>query len=356
VPAFRKDLDSIGVYAPGRPIEEVMRDYGITDVVKLASNESPEPPFAPVQHAIAAAAAEAHRYPDTGSHYLTLALADHLGVAPDEVWVGPGTTPILASIAQAMGGPGTSAVFSQLSFVMYSIISAAAWTKTITVPIGTDMHLDSSAMVAAARPDTTVLYFCNPNNPTGTYVAPETIDELVAAVPDDVLVVIDEAYEEYVTHPAHRSAILHALARRNVIVTRTFSKIYGLAGLRVGYAVGRADTVGSLRRLQLPFATTAIGQAAALEALRHQDLVAARAKENSQGRDQLSAGLARFGLSFLESQTNFVLFRPESNAAELGEALMQRGVIVRPMGEYIRVTVGTELENTRFLHTLGELL
>jgi histidinol-phosphate aminotransferase len=356
VPAFRKDLQSIGVYLPGRPIDEVMRDYGVSDVVKLASNECPEPPFAPVQEAIAHAAADVHRYPDSAAHHLTRAIAAHHGLAPDEVWVGPGSSSLLASISHAMGGPGTSAVFSQQSFVLYSIISAIARSRSIAVPLDPMMCLDATALADAITTDTTVLYFCNPNNPTGTYVPPSVIAELVAAVPDDVLVVIDEAYEEYVTHPEHRTAIPHALQRPNVVVARTFSKIYGLAGLRVGYAIGQATTIAALRRLQLPFATTTISLAAAEEALRHQDLVAERAKANARGRDQLTAGLDQLEVPYLDSQTNFMLIRPDGATGELVESLLRHGVIVRHFGEYIRVTVGTESENARFVHTLGEAL
>ena len=356
MPAFRKDLNSIGVYLPGKPIDEVMRDYGITDVVKLASNECPEPPFAPVHEAIVRAAEEVHRYPDSAAHRLTRTIAAHHGVAQDEVWVGPGSSSILASIGLAMGGPGTSAVFSEESFVLYSIISAIARSEPVAVPLDPTMHLDGAALANAVREDTTVLYFCNPNNPTGTYVPPPVLADLVQTVPDDVLIVIDEAYEEYVTHPEHRTALPHALQRPNVIVARTFSKIYGLAGLRVGYAIGQAPTIAALRRLQLPFATTTVSLAAAEEALHHQDLVADRAKTNARAREQLAGGLNQLEIPYLDSQTNFILLRPDGDPGELSEALLRRGVIVRHMGEYVRVTVGTEAENTRFLQTLGELL
>lgn len=356
MPAFRKDLHSIGAYVPGKPIDEVMRDYGVTDIVKLASNECPQEPFAPVQDAIAAAAGEAHRYPDSGAHDLTHALAAHHGVDPGNVWVGPGSSSILASIAFAMGGEQTTAVFSEQSFILYTIITAMAHTTAITVPLDAEMRMDASALTAAVRPDTTVLYVCNPNNPTGTYIAPDAVTRIIELVPDDVLVVVDEAYEEYVTDWRHESAMRHALERDNVIVTRTFSKIYGLAGLRVGYAIGNPETIADLRRLQLPFATTNLSLVAALEALQHQELVAARAKENAVARDQLTAGVRSLGVECLESQTNFILIRPPAHAAGLTEALLHRGVIVRQFGDLIRVTVGTEHENARFLDTLGELL
>ncbi|MCP3974790.1 MAG: histidinol-phosphate transaminase [bacterium] len=356
MPAFRKDLHSIGTYLPGKPIEEVMRKYGVTDIVKIASNECPQEPFAPVQDVIAHAASQAHRYPDSAAHDLTRAIAAHLEVEPSNVWVGPGSSSILASIALAMGGEGTTAVYSDQSFILYTIITAMAHSTAVTVHLDEEMRLNAPDLAAAVRPDTTVLYVCNPNNPTGTYIGPEAVTGIIESVPSDVLVVVDEAYEEYVTDPRHTSAMPHALARDNVIVTRTFSKIYGLAGLRVGYAVGSAETISELRRLQLPFATTHLSLVAAEEALRHQDAVAARAKANAAGRDHLTAVVRGLGIKCLESHTNFILIRPPGDAGALAEELLHRGVIVRRFGELIRVTVGTEHENTRFLGTLEDLL
>ena len=356
MPAFRKDLSSIGVYSPGKPIEEVMREYGVTDIVKIASNECPQEPFAEVQAAIAEAARESHRYPDTAAYNLSIDIAAHHGVQPDQVWVGPCSTPILVSIALAMGGPGTSAVFSEQSFIMYTIATAYAGAEPIRVPISSDLRMDVDGLVAAVRPDTTVLYLCNPNNPTGTHISSDSVARLLDSVPDDVLVVVDEAYEEYATAPDHTSAIRLAIERDNVVVTRTFSKIYGLAGLRIGYAIGAAGTIGELRRLQVPFATTNVSLAAAREALRHQELVADRVKENAAGRDALTTGIGSLGVDCVDSQANFVLMGPVADAAGLSEKLLHQGVIVRPFGDRIRVTVGTDGENNRFLAKLEELL
>ena len=356
MPSFREDLHSIGAYVPGKPIEEVMRQYGLTEIVKLASNECPQPPLAPVLDVIADAARSANRYPDSAAHDLTAALARFYEVAPDNVWVGPGSSSLLASIALAMGGPGSSAVFSEQSFVLYGIATSYAAAEAVKTPLLPTATIDTTALANAIRPDTTVLYMCNPNNPTGTYVEPDEIDRLVASVPSRVLLVVDEAYEEYVTAPGHRSALPHALNNRNVVVTRTFSKIYGLAGLRVGYAIGQPETISSLRRLQLPFATTTVSMAAAEESLRHPELIAQRVKENAIGRELLYNELQRLGMHPAESQTNFVQFRPEADAAVLTQQLLERGVIVRRFGSDIRITVGHTAENNRFLETLRELI
>jgi len=356
VPAFRKDLSSIGVYSPGKPIEEVMREYGVTDIVKMASNECPQEPFAEVQAAIGRAAQESHRYPDTAAYNLSIDIAELHGVDPGQVWVGPGSTPILVSIALAMGGPGTSAVFSDQSFIMYTIATAYAGAEPIRVPIGSDLRMDVDGLAAAVRSDTTVLYLCNPNNPTGTYIDSAAVGRLIDNVPRDVLIVVDEAYEEYLTAPDHTSAIRLAVERDNVVVTRTFSKVYGLAGLRIGYVIGATETISELRRLQAPFATTNISLAAAREALRHQDLVAERVKTNAAGRNELAAGLRALGVDCGDSQANFVLMGPVSEAAVLAEKLLHVGVIVRPFGDHIRVTVGSAAENARFLTELEQLL
>lgn len=356
VPAFRPDIESIGIYIPGKPIEDVMREYGLSNIIKLASNECPEEPFPPVQDAIAKAALQAHRYPDTLAIDLTAALAAHHGVPPSSVWVGPGSSPILISIAHAMGSAETSAVFADRSFILYRIITGMTRSAPLTVALDSELRHDPDGMLAAIRDDTTVVYVCNPNNPTGTYITPDAIDHIVAGAPERALVVIDEAYEEYVTHSEHRSAIPHAVARDNVVVLRTFSKIYGLAGLRVGYAIGHPDTIANLRRLQAPFAISNVSLAAAQEALRHQNLVSERAKTNAMGREQLASGLDRLGVGHTASETNFLLIHPEDDPAELCEFLLRRGVIVRQFGRYIRVTIGTETENARFLETLGEIL
>ena len=355
VPTFRPDLDRIPTYDPGKPIDEVSRELGITDIVKLASNESPLGPFPAVEAVIAAATADLNRYPETTAFFLAEALAAHLGVDFDQVWVGPGSTSILTSVALATLPGGGSAIFADPSFVVYPMATALAGATPLPVPLDGDYRHDPGAMAAAVRDDTRVLFYCNPNNPTGTHSPLAAIEKLVAAVPDRVTIVIDEAYHEYVSADDYGTAIPLALERDNLIVSRTFSKVYGLAGLRVGYAVGNAATMRELKRPQAPFAVTSLAQVAAVEALRHQDEVAQRVVNNALGRDALVAGLRARRIDAIESQTNFVLYRPTGDAAAQAEALLQRGVIVRPMGPWIRVSVGTADENRRFLTTLDEV-
>lgn len=356
MPTFRPDLEAIPTYDPGKPIEEVSRELGIADIVKLASNESPVEAFPEVQAAIAAAVGGVNRYPETSAHYLAEALAEHLDVDFDQIWVGAGSTSILTSVALATVPGGGSAVFADPSFVVYPMSTALAGGIGVAVPLDDAYRHDPDAMAAAVRDDTRVLFYCNPNNPTGTHSRSEDVERLVSLVPERVTVVIDEAYAEYVTAPDYATALPLALERDNVIVSRTFSKVYGLAGLRCGYAVGNADTLHALKRPQAPFAVTSLAQVAALEALRHQDLVAARVKDNAAGREYLAAELREREIFAIDSETNFVLFKPGGDTGSVADALLHLGVIVRPMGPWIRVSVGTAAENGTFMEALDRVL
>jgi len=356
VPTYRSDLDAIPQYRPGRPIEEVTRELGIESLDKLASNECPEKPFPEVIDAIAAAASGVNRYPDNDTYDLTRAIAVHQGVDPGNIWVGSGSSEVLRCAALAVGGPETSAVFPSPSFVMYRISTMVAGATPIAMPLTDAFDHDLDAMMAAIRDDTTIAYLCNPNNPTGGHIAGVDVARFIDEVPLRVLVVVDEAYAEYVTADDYRSFVDEALVRPNVLVTRTFSKIYGLAGLRVGYGIGSVDLISSLRRTQAPFSVTSASQSAALEALKHQNRVAERRNSNADERAALVGNLRDLGFSPAPTQANFVYFEPETPAAEVGEGLLHRGEIVRVLGDGIRVTVGTPEENHRFIAALREVV
>lgn len=353
---FRRDLDDLTPYTPGRPIEDVARQHGISEIIKLASNECPLPPLAPVQRLIAARADGANRYPDTNAHDLRQALATHHSVDPSTILVGAGSTDLLRCIATVVGGAGTSAVYGNPSFLMYPIITALAGAEAIEVPLDHELRHDLDAMLSAIRDDTTVVYVCNPNNPTGTHLPRKTVTSFVDAVPDDVLIIIDEAYHDFVTVEDHETAMDLVASHPNVVVARTFSKVHGLAGLRVGYAIGQADVLAHIARAQMPFSVSTLAQLAATESLRHRDELAARVKENALGRDYLEAGLQRRGIAFAQSQTNFVLIDIEEDAQVVFERLQERGIIVRTAGTYLRITVGTLDELSTFLSELDALM
>jgi len=355
VPTYRPDLESIPRYSPGKPIEEVARDLGIDSIDKLASNECPVEPFPEVVDAIAAAGATVNRYPDSGQYELTNAIAQHHGVDPASVWVGAGSSEVLRCTALSVGGPGTNAVFAHPSFVMYQIATRVAHGEPIAVPLDDNFDHDLDAMLAAITGETTIAYVCNPNNPTGGILSGSDVRVFIDTVDESVTIVIDEAYAEYVTDQAFESMLHLSLSKPNVLVARTFSKIYGLAGLRVGFGVGHPDLIDSLRTTQPPFAVTAPAQAAALAALPLQDRVAERCEANARGREYLATELSSRGYRVADSQANFVYFVPEDDVSGLFDMLLHQGVIVRILGAGVRVTVGTRSENERFLVALDEV-
>jgi histidinol-phosphate aminotransferase len=354
VPKFRPDLQQIDLYVPGMAIEQVTTDLGLADVVKIASNEHPEPPFPAVLEAIAAAAANANRYPEDSSQHLRDALADRHGISPREILVAAGSSQLLSCIALAMGSPGTAAVFADPSFGLYPIATAVAGARAVAVPTDDHLRLDLNAMAAAVTEETTVVYVCNPNNPTGTHVTAAAVDDFVLGISPNVLIVFDEAYGNYATALDFATAIPHALERDNVVVLRTFSKIYGLAGLRVGYGVGQSSTLDALSRIQAPFSVSSVAQAAALAALNDEDEYLRRVRHNALERQRLETELSARGLDFAPSQANFVLFDPGTDPGTFAQALLRDGVIVRSLGRWVRVTVGTPDESRRFLSAVDK--
>lgn len=356
MPKYRLDLESIPRYIPGQPIEEVARELGITtSILKLASNECPTEPLPEVLEAIVTDTASLNRYPDSSQYALTDAIAVHHGIDPASVWVGAGSSEILRCTALSLGGPGSSAVFAHPSFVMYVIATLVAHADPISVPLDDNFDHDLDAMLEAVRDDTTIVYLCNPNNPTGAIRSGEDVRAFIDTLDDEVTVIVDEAYAEYVTDPIFESMIQLASTASNVLVARTFSKVYGLAGLRVGYGIGHPDLIDKLRITQAPFAVTTLAQASALEALKHQPLVTDRVEANAAGRTFLTRELAARGYDVVPSQANFVYFEPQAGASAMYDALLLEGVIARVLGRGMRVTVGTESENRRFVEALDKM-
>jgi histidinol-phosphate aminotransferase len=357
-PRIRPDLDRIQPYRPGRTAREVAAAYGIDDVIKLSSNESPESPWPEVARAVADAIAGVNRYPDNTRPDVTAALADHLGIPTDTVWCGGASNELAFIAGLCMGGPGTSAVYAWPSFGLYRIASRTAFADDVAVPLTPDHRHDLAAMRAAVRPDTSVVYVCNPNNPTSTHVDGDDLEAFIDDVPEGVLVVVDEAYAEYADAAGFRSMLPLAASRPNVMVTRTFSKAYGLAGLRLGYAVTAASTIAEFRRVQLPFSVTRLAEVAAVEALRHQDRVAERVRAARREVRRLGGFLGSRGLEVADSQTNFVYVGFGESAGEVVEGLLRRGLIVRPAlpEGFARITAGTPEQNDRLMEALQELL
>ncbi len=355
MPTFRSDLRTLRPYVAGRPVEEIAREFGIDAIIKLASNEYPVSPVPAAVEAIASAALEVNRYPDNSYHELTHAIAQLYNTTADHVWVGAGSSDILNCTARATGGPGTSILYANPSFVLYRIVATLAGSEPIEVPLTKGWVHDLDAMSDAIRDDTTLIVVCNPNNPTGTYTTDAELRAFVKGIDESKLVVIDEAYAEFATAGDFSSCVDLALARPNVIATRTFSKIYGLAGLRVGYALGMPDTLRELRKAQPPFIVNVAAVAGAIAALQDQQEVEQRRTTNAAQRRILTDALEKRGIRYAGSQTNFVFLDLDTDAAGLAEALLRRGVIVRALGDHIRITVGTADENHQCIAALDDV-
>jgi histidinol-phosphate aminotransferase len=357
IQALNPSLATLPVYQPGRPIEEVARELGLNPetVVKLASNENPLGPSPAALEAMQHALRTVHLYPDGSSFHLKLRLARHLDLTPAHLILGNGSNEILELIGHAWLRPGSDAVVSQYCFAVYPIVTHLFGANLITVPALEFGH-DLPALLKAITPSTRVVFVANPNNPTGTLNPPSAIQAFLRDFPDDVLLVLDEAYLEYLEDPADLLPEIRAGRRLNLILARTFSKIYGLAGLRLGYGIGHPETIAALEKIREPFNVNTIAQAAALAALDDTQHVQRTRTLNREGLQQLQSGFASLGLRFIPSAANFILLHVQDGQRVFQE--MQRlGVIVRPMGgyqlpEWIRVSVGTPEENRRCLDAL----
>jgi len=351
----------IAPYVPGKPVEELARELGLdaATIVKLASNENPRGPGAKVRAAIATATDELTRYPDGNGFALKAALAVRLGVPAGQIVLGNGSNDILELVSLAFLEPGDEAVFSQHAFAVYPLATQARGAHGIEVPARDHGH-DLKAMRAAVSARTRVVFVANPNNPTGTWLAPEDVHAFLATMPDDVVVVLDEAYNEYL-EPSHRAdSVAWIAAYPNLIVSRTFSKAHGLAALRVGYGVMDATVADLLNRVRQPFNVNAFAQAAAVAALTDDAYVEESRALNREGLAQLYAGLDALGIPYVRSYANFVLAKVGA-AGRINVSLLKQGVIVRPVANYglpewLRITVGLPGENERFLTALARAL
>ncbi len=349
-------------YSPGKPIEEVQRELGLDDVVKLASNENPEAPLPEVLEAIAVAARQANRYPDASCWQLTRAVAAHLGVAPEALLFGNGSNEVLEILIRALVSPGENVVYGHPSFVVYKLATDCHFETGRPVPLDAADRHDLPAMARAADDRTKLVILCNPNNPTGTYNTDSEFRTLLAALPPQAVVAVDEAYYEYVTAADYPQTVPMLAAHPNLVVLRTFSKIHSLAGLRLGYAVAHPELIGELHKTREPFNVNSLAQAAALACLRRTDVLAARARQNREQLEWLAGRLAALGLQVTPSQANFLLVRCPGKAGEITQALLRRGVIVRPMDSFglgdgaLRISVGLPAENRRCLQALEEIL
>jgi histidinol-phosphate aminotransferase len=347
-------------YQPGKPIEELQRELGLSDIVKLASNENPLGPSPLALAAAEKALQDLHLYPDASGFELKKKLAAKLAVKEHQFTLGNGSNDVLDLIARTFLGPGCSAVFSQHAFIVYPIAVQAVGARAIVTP-AKDWGHDLDAMAAAIEEDTRVVFIANPNNPTGNYLNRGSMDAFLAKVPDSVMVVLDEAYVEFAGAADFPDGLTYLKKYPNVIVTRTFSKAYGLAGLRVGYGVSSLAVADLLNRVRAPFNVSLPALAAAVAVLDDEDYLQQSQQVNRDGMVQICVGLTALGLEFIPSLGNFIAFELPSDAMPVYQALLREGVIVRPVGVYqmprhLRVSIGLAEENSRFLGALKKVL
>lgn len=358
-------IRAIAPYQGGKPISEVAREFGLDEnkIVKLASNENPLGIPESAKQAMRDALADLARYPDGNGFALKAAISAKFDVPQEWITLGNGSNDILELAARALVQPGQSVVFSQYSFAVYPLATQAVGARAIVVPAKNYGH-DLAAMAAAVAPDTKLLFIANPNNPTGTFVSASAIEALLAKVPSHVVVVLDQAYDEYLSADLRYDALAWVRRYPNLVVSRTLSKAYGLAGLRVGFGIAQPGITDLLNRIRQPFNVNSLAQAAAIAALRDQDFLDRSARVNAEGYRQLTDAFNTMGLEYIPSSGNFVMFRvgdDDGAGARVNLALLKRGVIVRPVGNYglprwLRVSIGLPEENAAFIAALQQVL
>ena len=354
-------------YTPGKPIDELEREYGVTDSIKLASNENPLGASPNALAAVREALDGVWLYPDANGFHLKSALAEKHGVSPECITLGNGSNDVLVFLAQALLQPGLQSVFSQYCFAVYPIATQMVGAEAVVAPALPEDHPvmplghDLRGLFERVGPDTRMVWIANPNNPTGTWLEGDRVQDFLASLPGHVICVVDEAYTEYAESDALGDASKWLERFPNLVVTRTFSKAYGLAGLRVGYALSNPGLADLLNRVRPAFNVNSLGLVAARAALADQEFIYRSRRMNSDGLGQLKEGLQRLDATVIPSAANFLLARFDRSGAELNEALLQRGIIVRPTGNYgldnyLRITVGTAAQNRRLLSAMAEIL
>jgi histidinol-phosphate aminotransferase len=355
------NLKDLPVYQPGRPIEEVARELGMpaAKIIKLASNENPLGPSPAALQAMQHVLAHLNLYPDGNAFYLKHKLADKLTVQPGNLILGNGSNEIIEFVGHAFMEPGVDVVVSQYCFAVYPLVAMIFGANLITVPAKNYGH-DLPAMLKAITPKTRVVFVANPNNPTGTLISKQDLADFANQIPENVLLVMDEAYIEFLSDPTDFISEIRRGQKTNLLLMRTFSKIFGLAGLRLGYGIGNPDLIAALEKVRQPFNINSIAQAGALAALDDADHVRRTRDNNSAGLKLYVDAFQKLGLEFVPSAGNFILVRV-GEGQRVFEAMQKLGVIVRPMAgyqlpEWIRISVGTPEENTRCLTALDSVL
>lgn len=357
----RDFLKKINPYKPGKPIEEVARELNLKgEIIKLASNENPLGPSPLALQAIRKALEESNLYPDDNCYYFKKKLAERLKVSPEHLFIGNGSVEILPLVALAYLDPEHSAVGSEGAFVWFKIAVHIAASELIETPMKNYTH-DLKAMLRAIQKNTRLIYIANPNNPTGTMVTKEEVEEFFQKIPEDILVVMDEAYHEYIDDPHYPDSFNHLRKRKNILILRTFSKIYGLAGVRLGYGIASEEIIAGLSKLRISFNVNRLSQMAGMAALDDYEHVKKGKATNDAGKKYLYEAYEKLGLFYLPTYGNFIFVDFARDSQTVFEALQRRGIITRTIKEYgfphaLRITIGTEEQNRKLIRALEEIL
>ncbi|PZE21936.1 histidinol-phosphate transaminase [Paenibacillus xerothermodurans] len=356
----KKNIVHLPVYKPGKPMEEVKRELGLTDVIKLASNENPFGCSPKAKEAIIAHVDQTSIYPDGGAVELTAAIAEHFNVETNQVIFGAGSDEIIMMLARAFFEPGDQTIMAETTFPQYKHNAEVEGAVCVEVPLKDGAH-DLPAMLAAINGRTKIVWLCNPNNPTGTMHSHNEVAEFLQQVPPHVMVVLDEAYAEYNVSGEYPDSVGLVNQYKNVIILRTFSKIYGLATLRIGYGIGHPDVIRSINQVREPFNTTGFAQKAALAALQDKQFITDCREANAEGIRYLTGELDRLNVSYYPAHGNFIMVDVQRSGAAVFESLLRKGIIIRhdsgwKLPTMIRVTVGSQEQNEKFIGALEQVL
>ncbi len=353
-------VKGIHPYVPGKPVSELQRELGLTRISKLASNENPLGASPAVVAAISAQLSDIARYPDGGAYQLKQTLADYLQLSAEQIAVGNGSNELLELVARVFAGPGDEVVYSQYGFAVYPISAQVVGATAVEVP-AKDWGHDLPAMLAAITPNTKVIYLANPNNPTGTVFGKTQWEAFISQVPEHVIVVLDEAYLEYCDYDDYPNGADYLSQYANLLISRTFSKAYGLASLRVGYMLGCEEIIQYINQMREPFNVNHYAQVAAVAALQDQGFVSQVVDLNQQGMQQITSALDEMNIDYIASAGNFLSAHFGADAAVINQKLLQKGVILRPLANYgmketLRISIGTQTENQHFIDALTAVL
>jgi len=358
----KKSLKNISPYIPGKPIGELKRAYNLQRIIKLASNENPLGPSPKAVEAIKKKAQDVYRYPDGEAYYLKKSLSGFLKVSPENLIMGSGSSEVISLLLQAFVEPEKEILMPYPSFLIYKILAYMIGAKPVEIKLKEDFSYDLNKFLDRITPATKVIILCNPNNPTGTIIYKNQLEDFFKKVSDDILVISDEAYIEYVENKEFGSTFKYVIEKKNVLIARTFAKIYGLAGLRLGYGIAKKEIVQMMEKIRPPFNTTNLAQEAALAAIEDQDYVKKSYENNRLEKKYLYNEMDKLGISYIPTESNFILCKLKEDAGSIVKTLEKKGIIVRIMkafglpNNFMRITIGKPEENRILIEKLKELL